>query len=186
MVYMKIVSLPRIVALLFMLLACGSVSIAGASAGVVPTDIVVSAAGEDAVSSVSLPLDSGSGRRLVYANSLQRVWVVSASGSVVRTFLVTGLRGVPLPGHYKVFSQSLLSHSMFNRSVSMRFMTRFALGPNGGNIGFHEIPTRNGRPLQSEAQLGQFGGAGCLRSATTDAKFVYSWARIGTKVVVVP
>ena len=180
------VSLRHVSVLSCVLLVLGSVSITSASASINPPADAVSAFGDDVVSSVYLPVDSGSGRRLVYANSLQRVWVVSASGSVVRTFLVTGVRGVPLPGHYKVFSQSLLSRSMFNRSVSMRFMTRFALGPNGGNIGFHEIPTRNGRPLQSETQLGQFGGAGCLRSATADAKFVYSWARVGTKVVVVP
>jgi hypothetical protein len=29
-------------------------------------------------------------------------------------------------------------------------------------------------------------GSGCLRSSTEDARFIYQWATLGTKVVVVP
>jgi len=65
-------------------------------------------------------------------------------------------------------------------------MTRFALGPAGGNIGFHEIPTKNGKPLQTEELLGTFQGSGCLRMSIDDAKFIFKFAKAGTKVVVVP
>lgn len=137
---------------------------------------------------VPVPANSGSGRRLIYANALQRVWAVNATGSVVRTFLVTGRSGVPNPGSYKVFSQSLLAYSSADPSVTMRFMTRFAFGPQGGNIGLHEIPRRKGIPLEPDVQLGGsvFVSGGCVRASTADAQFVYGWAPVGTRVVVVP
>lgn len=133
-----------------------------------------------------VPRKSGDGRRIVYSNKLQRVWVVNADNDVVRTFLVSGRRGVPKPGSYRVFSQSVSSFSRELPGVTFRFMTRFAIGPRGGNIGFHELPVRNGKPLQTVNQLGTFLGSGCLRSATADARFIFEWARIGTPVVVVP
>lgn len=133
-----------------------------------------------------VPRKSGDGRRIVYSNKLQRVWVVNADDDIVRTFLVSGRRGVPEPGSYRVFSQSVSSFSRELPGVTFRFMTRFAIGPRGGNIGFHDLPVRNGKPLQTVNQLGTFLGSGCLRSATADARFIFHWARIGTPVVVVP
>lgn len=133
-----------------------------------------------------LPRKSGTGRRIVYSNKIQRVWVVSADDVILRTFLVSGRRGVPTQGSYRVFSQSVSSFSPEIPGVTFRFMTRFALGPDGGNIGFHELPLRNGKPMQTLEQLGTFRGSGCLRSATADARFIFQWASIGTPVVVVP
>jgi lipoprotein-anchoring transpeptidase ErfK/SrfK len=133
-----------------------------------------------------VPKNSGSGRRIVYSNHQLRVWIINGSGEVVRTFLVSGMRGQPMKGSYFVKNQSVSSFSQELEGVKFRYMTRFAIGRNGGNIGFHEIPTKNGVPLQTEAELGTFLGSGCLRSSTQDAKFVYDWAKPGTKVVVVP
>ena len=133
-----------------------------------------------------VPKDSGSGRRIVYSNRQLRVWVINTSGEVIRTFLVSGQRGQPKKGSYFVKNQSVSSFSQELEGVKFRFMTRFAIGRNGGNIGFHEIPTKNGVPLQTEAELGTFLGSGCLRSSTADAKFIYDWAKPGTSVVVVP
>ncbi len=133
-----------------------------------------------------LPSKSGSGRRVVYKNSLQWVWVVDAQNNVVRVLPVSGRRGVPNPGEYKVNSQSLRSYSLDFEGVWFNNMTRFALGPAGGNIGFHEIPTKNGKPLQTEDQLGTFQGSGCLRLSIEDAKFIFKFAKSGTKVVVIP
>jgi lipoprotein-anchoring transpeptidase ErfK/SrfK len=67
-------------------------------------------------------------------------------------------------------------------------MVRFAKGPGGDNIGFHEIPTniRTGVPLQSVSQLGQALSGGCVRQATSDAVYMWNWAPIGTQVVVLP
>lgn len=131
-----------------------------------------------------LPRNTGMGRRVVYSNSLQWVWVIDKNEDVVRSMPVSGRRGVPAPGNYKVTSQSLWSFSLDFEGVDFRWMTRFALGPEGGNIGFHEIPRKNGKPMQTEAQLGSFAGSGCVRMATADVKFLYQWAKPGTPVVV--
>ena len=133
-----------------------------------------------------LPHKSGVGRRVVYSNKIGQVWVVDADDQVIRTFLVSGRRGVPSPGSYKVFSQSASSYSLDLVGVTFRFMTRFAIGPNGGNVGFHEIPIRYGRPMQTTSQLGKFLSDGCLRAATSDALFIFNWAKAGTPVIVVP
>lgn len=134
---------------------------------------------------LALPAKSGEGRRVVYSISRQRVWVVSKDQQIVRTFLVSGKRDRPAKGTYRVFSQSPESFSPLEPGVTFRYMTRFAKGLNGINIGFHEIPKRNGVPMQTESQLGTPLGSGCLRSATADAIFIYDWARPGTQVVVV-
>ena len=133
-----------------------------------------------------LPANSGSGRRVVYKNSLQWVWIVDVNDIVVRVFPVSGLRGVPNSGKYKVTSQSLRSFSLDYEGVWFNHMTRFALGPHGGNIGFHAIPTKNGRSLQTEAQLGSFQGSGCIRVRPDDARFIFQYAKLGTTVVVLP
>ena len=145
------------------------------SATLIPTDVVA-----------QLPQKSGTGRRIVYSSKLLRAWVVEAENVVVRTFLVSGRRSVPKPGSYRVFSQSASSFSPVLSGVTLRYMTRFAIGPAGGNIGFHELPLRNGKPMQTTDQLGTYQGGGCLRSTTADAKFIFQWAHIGTSVVVVP
>jgi len=137
------------------------------STSIAPTTTTV------AVSTFAVPKNSGSGRR-------------NASGDVIRTFLVSGQRGQPKKGSYFVKNQSVSSFSQELEGVKFRFMTRFAIGRNGGNIGFHEIPTKNGVPMQTEAELGTFLGSGCLRSSTADAKFIFDWAKPGTSVVVVP
>jgi lipoprotein-anchoring transpeptidase ErfK/SrfK len=131
-----------------------------------------------------LPRNSGDGRRVVYSNSLQWVWVVDKSEQVIRSMPVSGRRGVPTPGTYKVTSQSAWSYSLDFEGVDFRWMTRFAKGPDGGNIGFHEIPRKDGKLMQSYSQLGSFAGSGCVRMATEDVKFIYRWARPGTQVVV--
>ena len=134
----------------------------------------------------AVPKNSGSGRRVVYQNELQWVWIIDGKNEVIRAMPVSGLRGVPNLGTYEVSSQSLRSYSLELKDVWFNNMTRFALGPNGGNIGFHEIPTKYGKPLQTVDQLGSFQGSGCIRMAIADAKLMYNFAKLGTKVVVVP
>ena len=131
-----------------------------------------------------LPRNSGVGRRVVYSNSLQWVWAIDKDETVVRSMPVSGRRGVPAAGTYKVTSQSTWSYSLDFEGVDFRWMTRFAKGPAGGNIGFHEIPRKDGKAMQTEAQLGSFAGAGCIRMSTMDVKFLYQWAKLGTPVVV--
>jgi len=172
-----------IVAAVVALSIMGSASAASASAGssdaTITTETVL-------VEVAPVPIKSGTGRRIVYANRQQRVWVINADNEVIRTFPVSGMLGQPGNGTFSVFSKSPTSYSPEFAGVTFRFMTRFAIGRNGGNIGFHEIPIRNSKPMQTVDELGAFKGSGCLRSSTQDALFIYQWATLGTKVVVVP
>ena len=162
----------------------GSASVASASAGT--TDSTTSTTTTVLVEDAPVPAKSGAGRRIVYANRQQRVWVINADNEVIRTFPVSGMLGQPGKGTFNVFSKSPTSYSPEFAGVTFRFMTRFAIGRNGGNIGFHEIPVRNNKPMQTVDELGTFKGSGCLRSSTQDALFIYQWATLGTKVVVIP
>ncbi len=140
---------------------------------------------EPAVAGASgLPANSGSGRRVVYSRAQQRIWAVEADGTVVKTHRVSGRTREPYAGTYHVYSRSMYTYSTANPAIKWRYMVRFAYGPGGGRIGFHEIPTKNGAPLQSSAQLGQALSGGCVRQSTADAIWMWNWAGIGTKVVV--
>ena len=173
---------------LLALLIMGSSSVASASVGSSDETTTTTAATTTTVLAevAPVPVRSGTGRRIVYANRQQRVWVINEQNEVIRTFLVSGMLGQPGKGTFRVFSKSPTSFSPEFAGVTFRFMTRFAIGRNGGNIGFHEIPIRNNKPMQTVEELGAFKGSGCLRSSTQDAIFIYQWAKIGTKVVVVP
>lgn len=173
---------------LLALLIMGSSSVASASVGSSDETTTTTATTTTTVLAevAPVPVRSGTGRRIVYANRQQRVWVINEQNEVIRTFLVSGMLGQPGKGTFRVFSKSPTSYSPEFAGVTFRYMTRFAIGRNGGNIGFHEIPVRNNKPMQTVEELGAFKGSGCLRSSTQDAIFIYQWAKIGTKVVVVP
>ncbi len=143
-----------------------------------PTTPQTSAAG------AGLPANSGSGRRIVYSRAQQRIWAVDANGNVAKTHRVSGRMYEPYAGTYRVFSRSLHTYSADNPAVRWRYMVRFARGPGGGNIGFHEIPNRNGRPLQTKEQLGLPLSGGCVRQSSDDALWIWNWAGTGTVVVV--
>jgi lipoprotein-anchoring transpeptidase ErfK/SrfK len=145
---------------------------------------VAHASAPAAVGALHLPPHSGGGRRVVYSRAQQRVWIVDGGGHVVKTHRVSGQRGLPRAGTYRVFSRSMSTYSKDNPAVTWRYMVRFAHGPNGGNIGFHEIPTKRGNPLQSTSQLGQPLSAGCVRQSHADAVWMWNFAGVGTKVVV--
>jgi len=137
-----------------------------------------------------LPFNSGSGRRAVYSKSAQQVWVVNSNGTVIKTHRVSGRRlwCDPLPGTYRVFSRSRYTFSINNPDIIWGYMVRFTKGCQGGNIGFHEIPTNRatGRKVQSVSQLGTPLSGGCVRQALPDAQWMWNWAYVGTKVVVLP
>ena len=129
----------------------------------------------------ALPADSGSGRRIVYAVSQQRVWIVEADERVSDSWLVSGREGTPRPGTYSIYSRSRWTTSG-NGKVRMEFMLRF-VRTSGLAIGFHAIPVdRRGRPIQSESELGQPRSKGCVRQARSDAEHLWHWAPDGTTV----
>ncbi len=134
----------------------------------------------------ALPAGSGTGRRAVYSKSRQRVWAVSDTGEVLKTHRISGKLKYcdPHPGTYTVFSRSRYTNSIQNPVIKWGYMIRFTKGCNGDNIGFHEIPSKYGQPVQSISQLGQPLSDGCVRQATPDAIWMWNWAGVGTKVVV--
>jgi hypothetical protein len=130
-----------------------------------------------------VPAGSGTGRRVVYSNLQQHVWIVEASGAVIRDYPVSGRRGLPKAGTYSVYSRSRVSRS---GSLALNYMVRFARGRRLA-IGFHEIPRRpNGSPIQSHAELGSPRSHGCVRQSAADAAFMWEWAQLGTVVVALP
>ncbi len=130
----------------------------------------------------AVPDDSGSGRRVVYSNSQQRVWLVEEDGRTDSSYLVSGRQGDPPAGTYQVFSRSRHARS---GKVSMEYMVRFAR-TTGLDIGFHAIPVGRKGPVQSESELGQYRSKGCVRQKHSDAAHLWDWAPVGTPVVVTP
>ena len=134
--------------------------------------------------STALPARSGQGRRVVFSEALQRVWLVERANKVARTYLVSGSAYDNLdPGTYSVFSRSEQAWGV-DDSGTMRWFVRFAEGPNAA-IGFHSIPLLDGAPLQTIAQLGIPLSHGCIRQKTADARALWDFAPVGTTVVVV-
>jgi lipoprotein-anchoring transpeptidase ErfK/SrfK len=137
-----------------------------------------------------LPANSGTGRRAVYSKSLQKVWAVNANNQLIKEHRVSGKLKYcdPNPGEYRVFSRSRYTFAIQNPSIIWGYMVRFTKGCNGGNIGFHEIPTdkNTGFKVQSVSQLGTPLSGGCVRQAVPDAVWMWNWAYVGTKVVVLP
>ena len=132
---------------------------------------------------VALPAGSGTGRRVVFDISDQRVWLVDRDDAVRRTYLVSGSVYDNLDaGTYEVYSRSRWAVGIDN-SGTMEWFVRFTQGANAP-IGFHSIPTKDGRPLQTRAELGTPRSHGCIRQAEPDAKRLWTFAPVGTKVVV--
>lgn len=133
---------------------------------------------------VAAPADSGSGRRIVFDQSDQRVWLIEQDGSIDRTYLVSGSRFDNLdPGTYDVQSKQRHATS-FDYTGSMEYFVRFTTGWSAP-IGFHSIPVyNNGEPEQTLAELGTALSAGCVRQKKSDAKYLWDWAPVGTPVVV--
>jgi hypothetical protein len=144
--------------------------------------------GDQATSKVNaptLPADSGSGRRVVFAIGAQRVWLVGdEQDTVQRTYLVSGSVSDNLqPGTYSVYSKSMDAVGI-DDSGTMKYMVRFAHGPNAA-IGFHDIPVLDGAQVQTRDQLGTPQSHGCIRQWRPDAKALWDFAPVGTTVVVV-
>ena len=132
----------------------------------------------------TLPANSGTGRRIVFAMTDQRVWLVDARDDVRRTYLVSGSVTDNLqPGTYEVYSKSVDAVGV-DDSGTMKYMVRFARGQNAA-IGFHDIPELDGAKVQTRAGLGTPRSHGCIRQWRPDARALWDFAPVGTKAVVV-
>lgn len=134
------------------------------------------------VEDTALPARSGDGRRVVYSESRQRVWLVGTTGPQ-RTYPVSGSVYDNLdPGTYEVFSRSEQAWGI-DDSGTMKWFVRFTQGDNAA-IGFHDIPVDDGRRVQGVDELGTPLSHGCIRQRTSDAKALWDFAPLGTTVVV--
>jgi len=150
-----------------------------------PAGNLAPVAGRKVVAPTALPAASGHGRRIVFSQSEQRVWLVGTSDKVQRTYLVSGSVTDNLhPGTYAVYSRSRWAVGV-DDSGTMQYFVRFTHGPTGAAIGFHTLPVKDGKPLETVAGLGTPRSHGCIRQATPDAIALWNFAPIGTKVVVV-
>lgn len=132
-----------------------------------------------------LPADSGSGKRVVYSRSGQRVWAVDKNERVIRSWLVAGSKyNNEVPGTHEVYSRSEVS-TAWNGKAYLPKMIRW-LKTDIGNIGFHGIPrhVNDGSRYMKDSELGQRLSGGCQRQADADATFMWDFAQVGTKVVV--
>jgi hypothetical protein len=132
----------------------------------------------------ALPEGSGTGKRVVFSESRQRVWLVNEDEQVERTYLVSGSVYDNLdPGAFNVYSRSEDAWGV-DDSGSMKYFVRFTQGDTGAAIGFHDIPIKDGVPAQTEAQLGTPLSHGCVRQRRSDAIALWKFAPLGTSVIV--
>ena len=138
----------------------------------------------DKAGSTALPADSGANKRIVFSQSRQRVWLVDDREKVRRTYLVSGSVSDNLqPGTYQVYSRS--RHAIgVDDSGTMQYFVRFTQGTSGAAIGFHDIPVKDGKPLEQVSDLGTPQSHGCIRQWRPDAIALWKFAPIGTTVVV--
>jgi hypothetical protein len=133
----------------------------------------------------ALPPNSGSGKRVVYDRAGQRVWAVDKNDRVVRSWLVSGSKyNNEVPGTHEVYSRSEVS-TAWNGKAFLPKMIRW-LKTDIGAIGFHGIPRHvaDGSRYMKDTELGTRLSGGCQRQADMDATFMWDFAQIGTKVVV--
>jgi Putative peptidoglycan binding domain/L,D-transpeptidase catalytic domain len=132
-----------------------------------------------------LPPNTGSGKRVVYQRAGQRVWAVDKNDRVIRSWLVSGSKyNNETPGVHEVFSRSEVS-TAWNGKALLPHMIRW-LKTDIGAIGFHGIPRHvsDGSRYEKDSELGTRLSGGCTRQADLDADFMWDFAQIGTKVVV--
>lgn len=139
-------------------------------------------ASAEPVEDTALPARSGQGRRVVFSESRQRVWLVGADGPL-RSYPVSGSVYDNLdPGTYEVYSRSRQAWGI-DDSGTMRWFVRFTQGENAA-IGFHDIPVDDGRRVQGVDELGTPLSHGCIRQRPVDARALWDFAPLGTAVVV--
>ncbi|MFS8204431.1 hypothetical protein ACLVWQ_37890 [Streptomyces sp. CWNU-52B] len=124
----------------------------------------------------SLPAASGTGRRVVYSLDDDRVWLVDEEDRVERTFPVTPGTVDPPPARYVVTSRS--GRIAGSDGVAIEHVVRFAT-LSGIAIGFSAATDGSTPPPDTTKKLGG------IRESRNDGKAMWTFATIGTRVLVV-
>ena len=187
------VRLPLLTATLLASVAVSS-SAAFATDDTTPSTVPTTTVEETTTTTSTLPPVSPPQRRriaIAFARVVldeQRAYFYNANRRLIATLPVsTGVDDQTPVGVFKVFSKSAETFYTPNPRERMRFMTRFTVGREGGNIGFHGIPyrvTKSGEtPFYTPLGLAP-SSHGCIRMRVADAKWVFQNMAIGSTVAV--
>ncbi|MFD0372830.1 hypothetical protein [Streptomyces sp. NPDC127114] len=125
---------------------------------------------------LALPVNSGTGERVVYALRDRRVWLVDAKNQVMQTFSVMPSTVSPPPGSYAVTSRSGAVRG--SDGVQIEHVVRFAT-VHDVSIGFSAaVDGSTPKPDPSKR-------TGGIRMKRADGDAMWTFASIGSKVVVV-
>lgn len=125
----------------------------------------------------AVPAKSGSGLRVVYALGAKRVWLVGKAGQKPRTFEVMPSTVSPPPGTYQVTSRS--GKVTGSDGVDIEHVVRFA-NVDQVVVGFSSAV--DGSMASPDPKL-KTGG---VRMAPEDGDAMWTFATVGSKIVVVP
>lgn len=147
-----------------------------------PTASTAAGSASGAAAPNALPADSGTGQRIVYAEAVKRVWLVSSGQTVARTFeVVPGTVTAPT-GTFAVTNR--LSAVTGTDGTPVQYVVLFDKAKVGGGsataFGFDAVANVTGMP---PAPTSRTGG---VRMAQDDAQALWNFSTIGTKVVVLP
>ncbi len=126
---------------------------------------------------LAVPAGSGTGERVVYGLADRRVWLVDDGGKATRTFTVVPSTVSPPPGSYAVTSRSGTVRG--SDGVQIEHVVRFATAQDVA-IGF-SAAVDGSLPEPDPAKR-----TGGVRMKRADGNALWTFAVIGTKVVVVP
>ncbi|MFF8927996.1 hypothetical protein ACF1AO_12075 [Streptomyces longwoodensis] len=124
----------------------------------------------------ALPSGSGKGERVVYSVDDDRVWLVGAAGTVLRTFTVAPGALDPSPGAYAVTSRA--NRVTGTDGTPVEHVVRFATA-QGLAIGFSAAV--DGSALAAGADV----RTGAIRASRADENALWSFATLGRRVVVI-
>ena len=130
---------------------------------------------------LGLPAAPLGDQTIVVDRASQRVFLCGEHGAILKIYSCATGSYYPTVGVFQVSEKIPTAKSLFDDS-RFSFFTVFQLAEKWAKVGFHSIPVfPDGRPAGG---LGQPNSHGCVRLAYDDAKFLYDWARLGTKVIV--
>jgi hypothetical protein len=137
---------------------------------------------------MALPKRSGSGRRIVWSKSANRVWLVTSAGRVADTFAVSDNDRKTPVGTYPIKRRNPAATSATGAKLA-HFLGFYQRPGHTAWIGLHAVPQRGAKYDRRLGALGrpsQKPTPGCIYTTPKDALKTWRFARTGTRVVVVP
>ena len=131
------------------------------------------------------PEATAPGRRMVFSQSAQQLWVYDETDTLLLTALGSGRRQAlyleksPL-GTFSVMYKHLKACPNLICRNFIGFHQAYA-----GVVGFHNIPTKRGRRTHTVAELGQPRSAGCIHLGDATINWLYDWSRVGDTVIMI-